>query len=114
MTALTLAQAHALGAHLAAARGLHLAAWDSPTARLVRVGLDLAASIPGAGALVDAASLRDPRISRCVPTPAGALVLLSQGTHDDPVQYVESLAHEVTHAGQLALVGAVLVVVEGL
>jgi len=102
-----LAQAHALGAHLAAARGLHVAQWDSVTARAIRLGLDLAASIPGAGVLVDAASLRDPRISRCIPSPAGALVLLSQGTHDDPVQYVESLAHEVTHAGQLATVGSV-------
>lgn len=106
MTALTLEQARDLGAHLALPRGASVVAWDSPTARLVRAGLDLAAAIPGVGSLLDAASLRDPRVSRCVPTPAGALVLLSEGTATDPATYVEAVAHEVTHAGQIARVGA--------
>ena len=106
MTALTLEQAHDLGAHLAVGRGLQVVAWDSWTARLVRLGLDAAASLPGVGTLLDAASLRDPRISRCLPTPGGALVLLSEGTSTDPAQYVESIAHETTHAGQLRDVGA--------
>lgn len=104
---ITAQQAHDLGAALAIPRGASVVAWDSPTARLVRAGVDLAASIPGVGTLLDAASLRDPRISRCVPWLGGSVVVLSEGTATDPVQYVESVAHEVTHASQLAHVGQV-------
>lgn len=94
-----------LAESLCAARGVTLLTWGSSSARLIRAGLDLAASIPGAGSLVDAASLRDPRISRCVPMPGGPVVVLSQGTESDPAQLVESVAHELTHAAQLAAVG---------
>jgi hypothetical protein len=96
--------AHALGAHLGALHGATVAAWDSPISRALRLGLDVAASVPGVGTLLDAARLRDPRISRCLP---GPLVLLSEDTHRDPVTYAEAVARELQHAVQLAEVGQV-------
>lgn len=96
--------ARRLGAHLAIRRGFTLAESNTPAVHVARIGLEaLATLLPAARPLVDLLALDT--VSRTVPTPWGTLVVLSASASAEPVEYAETVAHEATHAHQIAGLG---------
>lgn len=104
---ISLDQSRALGAHLAARHGgATIVTHDSPSVALaIALYRALARLVPAVGSVVAAAPDLS-RVSVTVPTPLGALIVLSPAAVADPVTYAETVAHEVTHAHQAAVVGA--------
>lgn len=96
--------ARRLGAHLASVHGYTLAESRSPAVHVARIGLEaLATLLPAARPVVDLLALDT--VSRTVPTPWGTLVVLSDAASAEPVEYAETVAHEATHAHQIAALG---------
>ena len=103
---LSLAQAQALGAHLASRYGARVLESDSTEVRVAVALLDsLVTLAPGLRPALESVGLASRKVSRTLPTPLGTMIVLGEDTATDPIEYAEVVAHEATHARQIVTLG---------
>ena len=113
MLPLTTDQARAFADHLA---GLHRATIVAPTDPAAVGARAIIAALAHLSPALDqiAADLEThlERVSICIPTPGGSLILLSPSAVADPVRYAMTAAHECQHAAQREALGFGQVIID--
>lgn len=113
MLPLTTDRARAFADHLA---GLHRATIVAPTDPAAVGARAIIAALAHLSPALDqiAADLEThlERVSICIPTPGGSLILLSPSAVADPVRYAMTAAHECQHAAQREALGFGQVIID--
>jgi len=105
---ITLEQARALGAHLADRHGATVVEPTDTISVGARALLTVLAHLsPVLQDVADEIEFRARSVSVTLPSPAGAIVVLSESAVADPVRYASTVCHEMQHAQQLDEAGAI-------
>ena len=113
MLPLTTDQARAFADHLASLHRATIVAPTDPAAVGARAIIAALAHLsPALDQIASDLETHLERVSICIPTPGGSLILLSPSAVADPVRYAMTAAHECQHAAQREALGFGQVIID--